>query len=125
MKETLRCQGTDDPARPPSFASWPAAANDACKTPFLLLASVSSTSPKNYDYPQTRAVLRGKVSLVDGGTLREIQENGATWIGLVPRTVADGRTLADVFAKSFPLSRAELLCVDANVTRTIPIDGSR
>ena len=125
MKETLRCQGTDDPVRPPGLSSWPAAANSACKTPFLLLAPVSSTSPKNYDYPQTRAVLRPKVALVDGGSLREIQENGATWIGLVPRSVEDGRTLADVFAKSFPLSRAELLCAEANVTRTIPIETAK
>ena len=105
-----------------SFISWPGQATETCKTPFLVLAPISATSPKDFDYPQTRAALRPKSALVSGGTLREIRESGSVWIGLVPRSVEDGRTLADVFAKSFPLARADLVCAEPNITRTIPID---
>lgn len=125
MKETYRCSTSDDKSKPSGFASWPSAANDSCKKPFLLLAPVSATSPKSFDYPQTRAVLRPKVDLVQGGVLSEIRENNSVWIGLVPRSVEDGRAIADLYAKHFPLSRSELLCVEANVTRTIPIDAQK
>jgi hypothetical protein len=126
LKETFRCDGTFDPAKPAGFfVSWPAAANDACKTPFLLLAPISATSPKDFDYPQTRAVLRPKSALVADGKIREIRENGNVWIGVVPRSVEDGRTLADHYAKHFPLSRAELVCAEANVTRAIAIDSPK
>jgi hypothetical protein len=125
MKETYRCTGSDDKSKPSGFASWPGSANDSCRTPFLLLAPVSATSPKNFDYPQTRAVLRPKADLAKGGMLSEIRENGSIWIGVVPRSVEDGRAIADLYAKHFPLSRSELLCVEPNVTRTIPIDPKK
>lgn len=115
-KETLRCGG------PTSIEGWPPPAGDSCTTPFVVFAEVSASSPKDYDYPQTRGVLRGKGSLVVDGSLSEIRENGKLWIGAQPKSVADGRKLVEIYAKNWQYSRPEVLCATPNVARKVPIE---
>ncbi len=113
-KQTLRCaNGGVEP--------WPAAANDACTTPFVLLAEVSTQSPKNFDYPQTRAVLGPKAALVVDQSIAEIRENGRLWIGVVPRTVADGKKLVEAYASQHPLAKPEVVCAQPQITRRVPL----
>lgn len=103
------------------FESWPPPAADACTTPFVFLSAVSADSPKNYDYPKTRAVLASKVALITDGAIAEIRENGKVWNGVVPRTVADGRVLAELYARQFPMTRPEVVCAEPTITRKVPI----
>jgi hypothetical protein len=118
-RETVRC-GVGN-----RFLSWPAPADEACSTPFVMLSEVSATSPKDFDYPKTRAVLAPKVALVADGALAEIRESGRIWNGVVPRTLADGRAIAELYARSFPMTRPEVICAAPTVARTIPITTLR
>ena len=113
--QTLRCSATG------SLQSWPPPATAACTTPFVFFSEVSSSSPKDYDYPTTRKVLAAKVTLVDGGSIAELRENGHVWNGVVPRSLADGRALAELYARQFPMSRPEVVCATPTITRRIPI----
>ncbi len=114
-KETMRC----DLGK--GFESWPPPAGDTCTTPFVILSAVSAESPKNYDYPKTRAVLASKVGLVADGAIAEVRENGKIWNGVVPRTLADGRAIAELYARNFPMTRPEVVCAQPTITRTVPI----
>lgn len=115
-KETLRCGG------PATVEAWPPPAQDSCTTPVVVFAEVGASSPKDYDYPQTRGLLRSKASSIVDGALSEIQENGRRWIAAIPKSVADGRKLVEVYALSWPSSRPEVLCATPNVTRKVPIE---
>ena len=114
-KETMRCDAGK------GFESWPPPATETCTTPFVLLSAVSAESPKDFDYPKTRALLAPKVALVPDGTIAEIRENGRTWNGVVPRTFADGRALAELYARAFPMTKPEVVCAQPTITRAIPI----
>ncbi len=114
-RETVRC-GLGS-----GLLSWPPPADETCATPFVMLAEVSAMSPKDFDYPKTRALLAPKAALVADGAIAEIRENGKIWNGVVPRSLADGRAIAALYAKTFPTSRPEVVCAAPNVTRRIPI----
>lgn len=114
-KETLRCGG------PSRLEGWPPPANDSCTTPFVVFAETSPSSPKDYDYPQTRGVLKPTADLVVDGSLSEIRENGKLWIGAVPKSVAAGRKLVELYAKNWQYSRPEVLCATPTVARKIAI----
>lgn len=113
--QTLRCSATG------ALMAWPPAATDECKTPFVYFSEVASTSPKNFDYPTTRKILASKVAMIEGGEIAELRENDRIWNGVVPKTLADGRALAELYAKQFPMSRPEVVCATPNITRKIPI----
>lgn len=114
-KETLRCGG------PSRLEGWPPPALDSCTTPFVVFAETSPSSPKDYDYPQTRRVLGPKAELVVDGSLAEIRENGRLWIGAAPKSVDAGRKLVELYAKTWQYSRPEVLCATPTVTRKIAI----
>ena len=116
-KETIRCEASGR-----GFESWPAPATEGCTTPFVVLAPVSATSPKDFDYPKTRSTLRPKASLVVGGELAEIRENGKVWIGVVPSSLANGRTLAQLYSVTFPMTHSEVVCAEPTIARRIAID---
>lgn len=118
-RETLRC------AHGARLHSWPPPAGETCATPFVMLSEVSTTSPKDFDYPKTRAVLAPKVALVTDGALAEIRESGRIWNGVVPRTLADGRAIAQLYAQTFPMTRPEVICAVPTVARRIPITLDR
>jgi len=117
-KETLRCEPTGR-----GFESWPPPATDGCTTPFVVLAPVSAASPKDFDYPKTRSILRPQASLVVGRELAEIRENGKVWIGAVPSSVANGRTLAHLYSTNFPMTHSDVVCIQPTIARKIPIDA--
>ncbi|MBS2015411.1 MAG: hypothetical protein JST00_21160 [Deltaproteobacteria bacterium] len=114
-KETMRCGG------PTSIEGWPPPALDTCTTPFVVFAEVSAASPKDYDYPKTRAVLQPRAELVVGGSLAEIRENGKVWIGVTPKSLEAGRKLVELYAQNWQSTHPEMVCATPNVTRTIPI----
>lgn len=114
-KETLRCGG------PSRLEGWPPPALDSCTTPFVVFSETSPSSPKDYDYPQTRGVLRPISDLVVDGSLSEIRENGKLWIGAVPKSVDAGRKLVELYAKNWQYSRPEVLCATPAVARKIAI----
>lgn len=115
-REKLRC------AHGARLHSWPPPAGE---TPFVMLSEVSTTSPKDFDYPKTRAVPAPKVALVTDGALAEIRESGRIWNGVVPRTLADGRAVAQLCAQTFPMTRPEVICAVPTVARRIPITLDR
>jgi hypothetical protein len=120
-KETLRCRDELDGAGVSPLSSWPAVAGESCTTPLLVLAAVSAQSPAGFDYPQTRAILRPHAERIANAELRELRENGRRYIAVVPRSVADGRTLAALYTKQLPLVHAEVVCAAPTVTRAIPL----
>jgi hypothetical protein len=120
-KETLRCRYELDGAGVLRLSSWPAVAGESCTTPLLVLAAVSAQSPPGFDYPQTRAILRPHAERIANAELRELSENGRRYVAVVPRSVADGRMLAEVYTKQLPLVHAEVVCAAPTVTRAIPL----
>ena len=113
--ETLRCSATG------ALQAWPPPATTACTTPFVFFSEVASSSPKDFDYPTTRKVLASRVAQIEGGEIAELRENGRVWNGVVPKSLADGRALAELYAKQFPMSRPEVVCATPTITRRIPI----
>jgi hypothetical protein len=115
-RETLRCE-----PEALGLRSWPAAARPDCTTPFVVLAQVSGTSPKNYDFPRTRELLRSRASEIRDGALLEIEESGKRWIGLVPTTLATGDALVTFYAKQVSPLHPQMVCMTPDAPRVIPL----
>jgi hypothetical protein len=103
------------------FQGWPATASEACATPFALLVRVSKSAPATYDYPQTRAALKGHKEL-EGAEFVDIELEGRRYFGAKPKSLAQGRAAVEVVGKKVQGTRPELVCLAPKVTRTLPID---
>ena len=123
-KQTLRCrvEPTGESSRLGGLLAWPAPVSETCKTPFVLLAAVSPSSPKTNDYPKTRALLRPLASEIPDGNLVELKSDDVSWIGVRAASPDAARKIAGVYAKSYPMVHPEAVCADPEPTRTIAID---
>ena len=117
-RETWSCE-----PRALGLRSWPAAARLDCTTPFVVLAPVSATSPKDFDFPKTRALFKSRVADIKDGALVEIEENGKRWLGLVPTTVAAGDAIVTSYAKTLNAnaSHPQMVCVVPPSSRLVSI----
>jgi hypothetical protein len=124
-KQTLRCRlepnGYDSVFG--GFIGWPAPMTDDCATPFVVLAAVSPSSPKTYDYPKTRALMKPHLLQIPGGSLSEVQADDLRWIGVRAASPVAARQIASTYSKSFPLAHTEAVCADVADARTIAIDS--
>ena len=114
--ETLKCE-----PEALGLRSWPAAARPDCTTPFVILAQVSATSPKDFDFPKTRATFKSHVADIKDGSLVEIEEDGRRWIGLVPTTLAKGDALVTLYSKQVSPLHPQMVCVTPSRPRMVPI----
>ena len=122
----LRLGATHAPTRcevaaGPSFSGWPPPATAACTDPVAILARVSKSAPARYDFPQTRAALRGHVELL-GTEFVEIEIDGKRLLAAKVKSVEIGNRLVDIVSHGVAGTRPELVCAQPKVTRTIPFD---
>ena len=118
--KTTRCEA-GGPTDKSFTVGWPAPATEACATPFALLVRVSKAAPKNYDYPQTRAVLRGHTEL-EGSEFVDIELDGRTYFGARPKTLEMGQKLVSIVGKGVAGTHPELVCLAPEAIRTLPLD---
>jgi hypothetical protein len=119
-RTALRCDagGAGDKS---FFAGWPQTASESCATPFALLVRVSKNAPKTYDYPQTRAALKGHKEL-EGAEFVDIELEGRRYFGAKTTSIAQGRAAVEAVGKKVQGTRPELVCLAPTVTRTLPLD---
>jgi len=103
------------------LAGWPSPATASCATPFAVLVRVSKSAPAAYDYPQTRAALKGHTELL-GAEFVDVDLGGRRYFGAKPTSLEQGRAAVQIVGKMVDGSRPELVCLAPNVTRTLPID---
>ncbi len=115
-KETLSCEPDALGLR-----SWPAAARPDCTTPFVVLAQVSATSPKDYDFPKTRATFKSYATDIKDASLVEVEENGKRWIGFIPTSLASGDKLVTLYSKQVSPLHAQMVCMTPPSPRMVPI----
>jgi hypothetical protein len=110
-----------DVAMGPSFSSWPAPATPDCADPVAILARVSQSAPKKYDFPQTRAALRGHTEL-EGTEFVEMEIGGKRFLGAKVRSFDAGKRLVEIVSHGVQGTRPELVCTKPTVKRSIPFD---
>jgi hypothetical protein len=109
----MRCDG--------GFADWPPPATEGCATPVALLARLSKSAPKNYDFPQTRSALKGHTEL-EGTQFIEIDLARQRFLAAKVKSLDAGHALVDLVASGVKGTRPELVCTEPKVTRTLTID---
>jgi len=110
-----------DVAMGSSFSSWPPPATAACTDTVAILARVSKSAPKGYDFPQTRAALRGHTE-IEGTEFVEIEIDGKRLLAAKVRSLDVGNRLVEIVSHGVRGTRPELVCTRPKVTRTIPLD---
>jgi hypothetical protein len=122
-KETLRCRltptGYDSSIG--GIVSFPPPAGDACATPFVVLAPVSPSSPKDQDYPKTRALLKPLVASIADASIVELRGDDMVWIGVRATTRDGARKIAETYGKAYGTVHPEVVCANPQATRTIAI----
>lgn len=90
---------------------------------FVVLYRLGRNAPANFDYPATRAALKGHRELEDGApTFVETEEDGRRYFGALVRDQVTGRQLAAVIEKGVPGSHASVLCGSPEIRRMLYID---
>jgi hypothetical protein len=110
-----------DVAMGSSFSSWPPPATAACTHLVAILARVSKSAPAQYDFPQTRAALRGHTE-ISGAEFVEIDIDGKRLLAAKVSSIDTGKRLVEIVSQGVAGTRPELVCTEPKVTRTIPFD---
>jgi hypothetical protein len=110
-----------DVAMGSSFSSWPPPATAACAHPVAILARVSKSAPAQYDFPQTRAALRGHTEIA-GAEFVEIDIEGKRLLAAKVESIDMGKRLVEIVSQGVPGTRPELVCAEPKVTRTIQFE---
>jgi hypothetical protein len=110
-----------DVAMGSSFSSWPPPATAGCAHPVAILARVSKSAPAQYDFPQTRAALRGHTEIL-GAEFVEIDIDGKRLLAAKVESIEMGKRLVEIVSQGVAGTRPELVCSEPKVTRTIPFD---
>lgn len=100
----------------------PGPPTEYCETPFVLLYTLGKKAPPKYDYPATRAALRGHTELQDKLTFVEFEREGRRYFGAKVPDFELGKGLAKLVKDKVPGSTPQLVCHDPLVTRTLQID---
>jgi hypothetical protein len=92
-----------------------------CSRLFALLFSMGKATPANYDYPSTRAALKGHTELT-GVRFVETVERGRRAFGAFVQSHETGTKLVALVKEKVAGSTPRLLCKDPVVWRELPID---
>lgn len=100
----------------------PGPPTEYCETPFVLLYTLGKKAPPNYDYPATRAALKGNTDLQDKATFIEFEREGRRYFGAKVPDFDVGKRLSKLVKDKVPGSTPQLVCHDPLITRTLGID---
>jgi len=95
---------------------------DWCTSPFVLLYTLGHKAPADYDYPATRAALKGSQTLAEGVEYIEFGREGRRYFGARVPDFVVGKKLAALVKAKVPGSTPELVCHDPLVLRQLDID---
>jgi hypothetical protein len=100
----------------------PGPPTDYCQTPFVLLYTLGRNAPADYDYPATRAALKGHRELATDVSFIEFSREGRRYFGARVPDFEVGKKLAKLVKGKVAGSTPELVCHDPLVQRTLSID---
>ena len=96
---------------------------DSCVTPFVLLYTLSKRAPADYDYPSTRAALKGKKEFaVPGVEFIEFERSGQRFFGARVPDFTLGKKLMSFVKEKVAGSTPELVCHDPPPLRKLTLD---
>jgi hypothetical protein len=96
---------------------------DWCATPFVLLYTLGKKAPADYDYPATRAALRGhREFAVPGVEFIEFERLERRYFGARVPDFTLGAKLSKLVKETVPGSTPELVCHDPPPKRTLAVD---
>jgi hypothetical protein len=96
---------------------------DWCETPFVLLYTLGKKAPPDYDYPATRAALRGhREFAVPGVEFIEFERLERRYFGARVPDFSLGAKLVNLVKDKVPGSTPELVCHDPPPKRTLSVD---
>ncbi|MFO0757793.1 MAG: hypothetical protein U0359_14960 [Byssovorax sp.] len=101
--------------------SMPAPLTSGCETPFVLLYTVGKTAPADYDFPTTRAALKGHVEF-KGVEIVEVKRLDKRYLGAKVPSVALARKFADFVKQKVQGSTPQTTCYNPKVTRELHLD---
>jgi hypothetical protein len=95
---------------------------DWCQTPFVLLYTLGRNAPANYDYPSTRAALKGHREFENEAAFIEFQREGRRYFGARVSDFKLGKRLATLVKDKVPGATPQLVCHEPAPLRTLDID---
>lgn len=97
------------------------AARDWCETPFVLMYAFTRVTPADYDFPMSRAALKGQKQF-EGVRLVVTEEGDKKYFGAFTTSVALGRQLVERIESQVKGSKPVLLCAQPRVVREIKMN---
>jgi len=101
--------------------SMPAPLTRDCETPFVLLYTLSKSAPASYDFPSTRAALKGHLEF-KSAELVEVTRIDKRYLGAKVPSVPLAIKLAEFIKQKVQGSTPQTACYNPRVTRTIDLD---
>jgi hypothetical protein len=98
-----------DAAPPESAPPRVLPATPSCKSPFVLLYTLARTAPPDFDFPLTRAGLKGHTELA-GVEFAETEDRGKRYLVAFVKSYEGGRKMVEVVRASVKGSTPQLLC---------------
>jgi hypothetical protein len=95
---------------------------DWCTTPFVLLYTLGRNAPAAYDYPATRAALKGHQEFAANVSFIEFSREGRRYFGARVPDFKVGKQLASLVKAKVPGATPQLVCHAPAETRTFAID---
>ncbi len=105
----------------PGTVKMPKAANDGCKSVFVMMYGMTRVTPKDYDFPMTRQAIKGHTEL-KGARFVETEENGKRYFGAFVPSLALGKKLEKLVRDKVKGSLPAVLCHEPKVLRELEID---
>jgi hypothetical protein len=97
------------------------AANESCQSIFVLLYGMTRTTPKDYDYPLTRAALKGHKEFAQV-TFAETEDRGEHYFGAFVPEFELGKKLLAVIRKNVKDSKPVMICRHPKKVRLLEFD---
>lgn len=110
-----------DKPRDQSAFRPPIPAGPRCVTPFVLIFPLTKAVPGDYDFPSTRAALKGHDEF-SGVTLVEASERDKRYFGAVAPSYDVAEALRKLVAAKVAGAKPEVVCREPATWRTITID---
>jgi hypothetical protein len=104
------------------LATMPKPPSPSCKTPFVLLYTLGKNAPEEYDYPATRAAIKGHPEFKGKVLFIEFERGERRMLGARVKDFKAGQALADLVRQKVPSSTPQLACHDPKPKRTLIID---
>lgn len=95
---------------------------DWCTTPFVLLYTLGRNAPASYDYPATRAALKGHREFAEKVSFVEFTREGRRYFGARVPDFDLGKQLATLVKAKVPGATPQLVCHDPPDLRPLDID---